>query len=371
MEVDIGALRQIKDRLEAGLAVQTERLVQWGVTFSKTAEIASVLKEAGWTTGRLTPITHQPSTDESALIETKRAYPESVPFVNTVLRARGAAKLLSTYVEPFIQSGGRIYPEYNQDTATGRLSSRNPNGQNLPGAIKRTIIAPPGHWLVTADASQLEMWMMGVLSGDPKMLEYLSKEDFHYEMAKELFDTATPTVGNPSQRYDAKTTNFAMAFGGGWQIIMEKTGRSKEWAQAMAAKYFTRFPMFMEWVQETQRLALATGVVYNYFGRPRRIHELGTSDKYMVGKGLRESINTPVQGSAVDGIKLMMIEFDPVLREHGGRYINQEHDAFTAEIPKREEEFIGKMPEMLTEILSSFFPGVRIPMKVKKGERWG
>jgi len=371
MGVDLGLLSQIKSRLEKGLEIQSERLERWGVTASKTAEIASVLKEAGWTTGRLTPKTGQPSTDESALIEAKRAYPESTEFINLILRTRGAAKLLSTYVLPFLESGGRVYPEYNQDTATGRLSSRNPNGQNLPPAIKRTVIAPPGYWLVTADASQLEMWMLALLSGDTKMLEMLAKDDFHYEMAKELFDTETPTTGQPSQRYDAKTCNFAMAFGGGPGIIAEKSGRSLEWAREMHSRYYSKFPVFMEWVRETQKVALATGKVYNYFGRPRRIHELGSSIKSVVGKGLREAINTPVQGSAVDGIKLMMIEFDPVLRAHGGRYINQEHDAFTAEVPKGEESFISQMPEMLTEMLSSYFPGARIPMKVEKGERWG
>jgi DNA polymerase-1 len=254
------------------------------------------------------------STDSVVLEELKHLHP--VPAL--VLEYRGLSKLLSTYVEalPALVNPrtGRIHTSFHQAvTATGRLSSSDPNLQNIPvhtpegRLIRKAFVPGPGKLFLAADYSQVELRVMAHLSGDPGLLEaFRNGEDIHTRTACELFGYKPEQVGN-AERSLAKTINFGVLYGMTSFRLARDMGISRKRAQEFIDTYFERFAGVRRYMDETLKIAREQGQVTTLLGRRRPIPELHARDGSVRAHGERMAVNTPVQGSAADIVKLAMI----------------------------------------------------------------
>ncbi len=289
---------------------------------------------------RKTP-TGQPSTAEDVLEELAASY----PLPKLILEYRGVAKLKSTYTDKLPEQinpqTGRIHTSYHQAVAaTGRLSSSDPNLQNIPirtpegRRIRQAFVAPPGSSLVAADYSQIELRIMAHLSGDTSLLKAFAEDrDVHQATAAEVFGIPLDTV-TADQRRSAKAINFGLiygmsAFGLARQL---STGRSE--AQKYVDLYFERYPGVKRYMDETKQKARDDGFVETIFGRRLYLPEILSRNQALRQYAERSAINAPMQGTAADIIKRAMIEVDAWLRTSKvpARLIMQVHDELVLEV---------------------------------------
>ncbi len=314
-----------------------------------------------------------PSTDYEVL-EQLAAMGHEVPRL--LIEYRELSKLKSTYVDAlpgFIHpSTGRIHTSFNQTgAATGRLSSSDPNLQNIPvrtprgEAIRRAFVAPPGARLLTADYSQIELRLLAHLSGDPAFVEAFEQGgDIHRQTAAIIFDVAQDRV-TPEMRARAKTINFATIYGQGAFALSRQLGITQDDAKRFIDQYFTRFAGVRAWLDRTVAQAREKGFVETLFGRRRYIPELKDRNYNIRAFGERTATNSPLQGSAADLIKLAMIGIAAALKEAGlaSRMILQVHDELVLEVPVGEEE-------AATEVVKRHMEGaarLRVPLVVSVG----
>jgi len=289
---------------------------------------------------RKTP-TGQPSTAEDVLEELGASY----PLPKLILEYRGVAKLKSTYTDKLPEQinpqTGRIHTSYHQAVAaTGRLSSSDPNLQNIPirtpegRRIRQAFVAPPGSSLVAADYSQIELRIMAHLSGDTSLLKAFAEDrDVHQATAAEVFGIPLDTV-TADQRRSAKAINFGLiygmsAFGLARQL---STGRSE--AQKYVDLYFERYPGVKRYMDETKQKARDDGFVETIFGRRLYLPEILSRNQALRQYAERSAINAPMQGTAADIIKRAMIEVDAWLQTSKvpARLIMQVHDELVLEV---------------------------------------
>jgi DNA polymerase-1 len=289
---------------------------------------------------RKTP-TGQPSTAEDVLEELAASY----PLPKLILEYRGVAKLKSTYTDKLPEQinpqTGRIHTSYHQAVAaTGRLSSSDPNLQNIPirtpegRRIRQAFVAPLGSSLVAADYSQIELRIMAHLSGDASLLKAFAEDrDVHQATAAEVFGIPLDTV-TADQRRSAKAINFGLiygmsAFGLARQL---STGRSE--AQKYVDLYFERYPGVKRYMDETKQKARDHGFVETIFGRRLYLPEILSRNQALRQYAERSAINAPMQGTAADIIKRAMIEVDAWLRTSKvpARLIMQVHDELVLEV---------------------------------------
>ncbi len=314
-----------------------------------------------------------PSTDYEVL-EQLAAMGHEVPRL--LIEYRELSKLKSTYVDAlpgFIQPlTGRIHTSFNQTgAATGRLSSSDPNLQNIPvrtprgEAIRRAFVAPPGALLLTADYSQIELRLLAHLSGDPAFVEAFEQGgDIHRQTAAIIFDVAQDRV-TPEMRARAKTINFATIYGQGAFALSRQLGITQDDAKRFIDQYFTRFAGVRAWLDRTVAQAREKGYVETLFGRRRYIPELKDRNYNIRAFGERTATNSPLQGSAADLIKIAMIGIAGALKEGGlaSRMILQVHDELVLEVPAGEEE-------AATEVVKRHMEGaarLRVPLVVSVG----
>lgn len=290
-----------------------------------------------------------PSTAEEVLQELALDY----PLPKVILEHRSLSKLKSTYTDKLptmIDPGtGRIHTSYHQAvTATGRLSSSDPNLQNIPirteegRRIRQAFIAPEGHQLVAADYSQIELRIMAHLSGDQGLLAAFKQNlDIHSATAAEVFGTALESV-TMEQRRNAKAINFGLiygmsAFGLGRQLNI---GRNQ--AQEYIDLYFSRYPGVREYMDATKVKAADQGYVETLYGRRLYLPQINARNGMQRQAAERTAINAPMQGSAADIIKKAMINVDSWLSEEqlGARMIMQVHDELVLEVPLDEIEMV-------------------------------
>ena len=255
-----------------------------------------------------------PSTNEEVLEQLARDY----PLPAKLLAHRSLAKLKSTYTDKLPsminQGTGRVHTNYAQAVAvTGRLSSNEPNLQNIPvrtqegRRIREAFIAPAGHCIVSADYSQIELRIMAHLSGDAGMLgAFADGIDIHRATAAEVFATAPDQVSSDQRRY-AKAINFGLiygmsAFGLAAQLDIERSA-----AQSYIDRYFARYPGVAEYMQTTRELARNQGYVETWFGRRLWLPDIRSSNQGLRNGAERAAINAPMQGTAADLVKLAMI----------------------------------------------------------------
>jgi len=314
-----------------------------------------------------------PSTDVTVL-EELAAQGHTIPGM--LMQFRQLDKLLGTYVDALPRmvnpETGRLHTSFNQTiAATGRLSSSDPNLQNIPirremGAeIRRGFVPAEGHVFVSADYSQIELRILAHYSEDPAFVEaFRADEDIHRQTAALIFGVERTDVTR-DMRDRAKTVNFAVIYGIGPFSLAQRLGITNAEAKEFIDRYFERFPGVRRYLDEQIELARTQGYVETLTGRRRYIPEIGSKNFNIRSFGERAATNAPIQGSSADLIKIAMIRIHEDLREGRirGRMLLQVHDELLFEVPRGEEhaalEAIRERMEAAAELI--------VPLKVEYG----
>ncbi len=320
---------------------------------------------------RKTP-TGQPSTAEDVLEELAATY--ALPKL--ILEYRSVAKLKSTYTdklpEQINERTGRIHTCYQQGVAaTGRLSSSDPNLQNIPirtpegRRIRQAFIAPPGHSLIAADYSQIELRIMAHLSGDASLLRAFAEDrDVHQATAAEVFGVSLAAVSG-DQRRSAKAINFGLIYGMSAFGLARQLGIGRTEAQRYVDLYFERYPGVKRYMDETRRQAREAGFVETVFGRRLYLPDIQSRNQALRQYAERSAINAPMQGTAADIIKRAMIEVDGWLQREGtpARLIMQVHDELVLEVADEAiDRVVGRLREHMARAAE-----LAVPLRVDVG----
>lgn len=302
------------------------------------------------------------------------------PIVAKVGEYREVAKLLSTYVEALpalADADGRVHTTYNQDvTSTGRLSSTNPNLQNIPirtelgRRIRRGFVAKKGMELLSCDYSQIELRIVAALANDTRMLNaFREKQDIHTATAAAIWHVSLESV-TKEQRRAAKAVNFGIIYGQGPMGLSRSAGIPMEEARHFIDEYFMAYSGIKEYLDKTKAQARVDGYVETMFGRRRLMTEINSNRPEVRAAAERMAINMPVQGTAADIIKSAMIKVDRMLPEisEESRLLLQVHDELVLEIPEGQG---GKIAERIRDIMESA-ETIPCPLVVdaKCGKNW-
>ncbi|NCF18341.1 MAG: DNA polymerase I [Haliea sp.] len=313
-----------------------------------------------------------PSTAEDVLVELALDY----PLPKVLLEYRSLSKLKSTYTDKLPEminpSTGRVHTSYHQAvTATGRLSSSDPNLQNIPirteegRRIRQAFIAPKGYCIVAADYSQIELRIMAHLSGDAGLLEaFRAGQDVHRATAAEVFEVDVQEVSG-DQRRKAKAINFGLIYGMSAFGLAKQLHLGRNEAQQYIDRYFERYPGVQDYMDRTRALAKEQGYVETLFGRRLYLPEINARNKMRVQAAERTAINAPMQGTAADIIKRAMLSVDAWLQRGSvdARMIMQVHDELVFEVAASEVEDVS------TEIcgMMSAAAELSVPLLVEAG----
>jgi len=303
------------------------------------------------------------------------------PIINKVLEYRGLKKLLSTYVEALPQlvdnKTGRIHTSYNQAVAsTGRLSSNNPNLQNIPvrdargREIRKAFVPEEGNLFLSADYSQIELRLMAHLSGDRNMIgDFLSGNDIHAATASKIFGVDIKDVTR-EMRGRAKTANFGIIYGISSFGLSERLTIGRKEAKDLIDGYFNSYPGVKKYMDESIRKAREQGYVTTMFGRRRYLRDIQSRNQVVRGNAERNAINAPIQGTAADIIKIAMVRIHEKLKNEGfgSKMILQVHDELIFEVVPGELERVKKM--VVHEMSNAV--KLDIPLKVDcgTGKNW-
>ena len=304
------------------------------------------------------------------------------PIVEAILRQREIAKLKSTYVDalPLLVNPrtGRVHTSFHQTvTSTGRLSSSNPNLQNIPirteegRKIRYAFVAEPGWVLLSADYSQVELRVLAHLSGDPGLLKaFAHGEDIHASTAATLFGVPQEQVAD-EQRRVAKTVNFGLMYGMSEYGLAARLGIEHATAAKFIATYFGRYAHVKRYFDQTLERGREQGYVSTILGRRRYIPELNSSNRNVQSAAEREAINMPIQGTAADIIKIAMIRLHRALHERGlrSRMLLQVHDELVLEAPDEEVDVIVPLVKDCME--NAYALDVPLVVDVHTGATWG
>ncbi|MHC1702141.1 MAG: DNA polymerase [Humidesulfovibrio sp.] len=297
------------------------------------------------------------------------------PIVEEILSFRVAEKLRSTYLEPLprlADASGRLHTRFNQlATATGRLSSSGPNLQNIPirgpqgVRMRACFIATPGHLLVGADYSQVELRVLAHFSKDPALIDAFRKdEDIHNRTAALLFDKDAGQI-TPDERRGAKTINFGLIYGMGPQKLARELGISVNQAKEFISRYFEKLGALKAFYEELVEDATLRGYVTTLAGRRRLLPELHSRNQQAQAQARRQAVNTVIQGSAADIIKLAMLRVhaDERLAELDARLILQVHDELLLEAPQAAAPEAARILRRLMQDVAALL----VPLKVDLG----
>ena len=318
------------------------------------------------------------STEASILQELSEDY----PIARDILEYRQLAKLKSTYLDalPGLVNldTGRIHTSFNQTRAvTGRLSSSDPNMQNIPirgelgGQVRHAFIAPEGSLLLAGDYSQIDLRALAHLSQDENLLKaFCNDEDIHAATAAQIYGIDTSEI-TPDMRRFAKTVNFGVIYGMSDYGLEQATELSREEAGKFIKAYFERYPGVREYFNATREKARSIGYVETLLGRRRYTPDIHASNRQVREAAERMAINMPVQGTSADIIKVAMINLFRRMKDQNlqSKMLLQVHDELIFEVPEKE---IDTMCQLVPEIMSSAVE-LSIPIKVdiKKGMNWG
>ncbi|MHB8719622.1 MAG: DNA polymerase I [Candidatus Dormibacteria bacterium] len=340
-----------------------------------TQQLAAFLYDTlGLAAGRRTKTGR--STDADTL-ESLRA---EHPVIDTVLEWRQLTKLKSTYVDtlPLLcAADGRVHTSFNQAVAaTGRLSSADPNLQNVPvrtswgQRIRHAFVADPGQVLVSADYSQIELRVLAHITGEPELIDAFARgEDIHRRTAAEVYGVAPEAVSR-EQRRIAKVVNFGVVYGLSDFGLARDTGMEQEAARQFIDRYFASFPAVTRWLEQTRQHAREWLWVETFMGRRRHIQDIRAANRQLRNAAERMAVNMPVQGGAADIMKLAMIRLDHALAERRltSRLLLQVHDEVVVEAPESEvDDLVGIVREAMSGAADLVVPLV---VDVKIGKNW-
>ncbi len=323
--------------------------------------------------------TGQYSTDESKLTELAKEY----PFVAKIQTYRGLAKLKSTYVDALPTmvnpKTGRIHSSFNQAlAATGRLSSNNPNLQNIPirteqGRKVRKAFVPrdKDHILLAADYSQIELRLIAEISKDEAMLEaFQAGHDIHQATAAKVYGKTLEEV-TPDERRNAKTVNFSIIYGAGATNLSQQLDIKRKEATELIANYFAQYNGLKNYMDQTVEFAREHGYVKTLLGRKRKLRDINSRNGLIRSNAERIAINTPIQGSAADMIKVAMIKIHKALKDGNfkTKMILQVHDELVFDVYKPELEIVKPIIE---NEMKNAMPNLQVPILVgmDTGEDW-
>jgi len=313
-----------------------------------------------------------PSTDEETLAQLALDH----PIARAILDYRGMAKLKSTYTDKLPQMidprTGRVHTSYSQATAvTGRLASSDPNLQNIPARtaegrrIREAFIAPPGHVLVSADYSQIELRIMAHLSDDPGLLKAFAEDrDIHTATAAEVFGVPLDAVSS-DQRRMAKVINFGLIYGMSAFGLASQLNLERAAAQTYIDRYFARYPGVADYMQRTRETARRQGYVETVFGRRLTLPEINARNPQRRQGAERAAINAPMQGTAADLIKLAMIAVQGWIdtEKLASRLLLQVHDELILEVPEHELDRVrAELPAHMCNVAE-----LKVPLRVGVG----
>ena len=293
-----------------------------------------------------------PTKKISTKAEVLEGLADDYPICAKILEYRKYQKLQSTYIDaliPMRDNEGRVHTRFDPvGTATGRISSSEPNLQNIPvrtelgKAIRGAFIAAPGCVLVDADYSQIELRVLAHMSGDPTMIHAFNEgQDIHARTASEVYGVPLEQV-TPQMRSACKAVNFGIVYGISEFTLAKNIGTSRWEAKAFIERYFARYPGVKTYMDESVKRGYAQGYVTTLMGRRRYLPELQSGNYSLRSFGERCAMNSPIQGTAADIIKLAMIAVDRALKEEGfeARLILQVHDELIVEAPEGEAEAV-------------------------------
>ncbi|HUP29028.1 MAG TPA: DNA polymerase I [Usitatibacter sp.] len=329
----------------------------------------------------LKPVKKTPSGAPSVDEEVLEKLAQDHPLCSALLEHRGVAKLKSTYTDKLPRMvhprTGRVHTNYAQAVAvTGRLSSNEPNLQNIPvrtaegRRIREAFIAPPGSKIVSADYSQIELRIMAHLSGDKGLVDAFSRgEDVHRHTAAEVFETPLGDVSSEQRRY-AKVINFGLIYGMSAFGLAQNLNIERTAAQSYMDKYFARYPGVAQYMERTRQEARERGYVETLFGRRLWMPDIASSNMARRQGAERQAINAPMQGTAADLIKMAMIAVqDWIEREKlGTKLVMQVHDELVLEVPDTElDEVKGSVERLMMGVAKLDVPLV---VEAGVGDNW-
>ncbi|HWT28019.1 MAG TPA: DNA polymerase I [Methylophilaceae bacterium] len=318
-----------------------------------------------------------PSTDEDVLQELALDY----PLPKVILEHRSLAKLKSTYTDKLPKAvnadTGRVHTNYSQAVAnTGRLSSNEPNLQNIPvrtaegRRIREAFIAPPGSVIVSADYSQIELRIMAHFSKDAGLLQaFAAGEDIHRATASEIFGVEREAVSSEQRRY-AKVINFGLIYGMSAFGLAQNLNIERSAAASYIERYFARYPGVKDYMQDTRETAKQQGYVETLFGRRLWVPEINSPNGMRRAGAERAAINAPMQGTAADLIKLAMIAVQGWLEKESlqSKLIMQVHDELVLEVPETELEMVKtRLPQLMQGVAKLDVP---LLAEVGVGPNW-
>ncbi|MBY0340842.1 MAG: DNA polymerase I, partial [Rhodocyclaceae bacterium] len=373
--IDSAALAQQSDEIGRRLLqIEGEAHTQAGQPFNLNSpkQLAEILfNQQGLPVVKKTP-SGTPSTDEEVLQQLAQDY----PLPKLLLEHRSLAKLKGTYTDKLPKmvnaATGRVHTNFSQATAvTGRLSSNDPNLQNIPvrtgegRRIRSAFIAAPGSKIVSADYSQIELRIMAHLSDDERLLQaFANGEDIHRATAGEIFGI-TPLEVASEQRRAAKVINFGLIYGMSAFGLARELGLERSAAQAYMDRYFTRYPGVAHYMEETRTLARDKGYVETVFGRRLWLPEIKSSNAGRRQGAERAAINAPMQGTAADLIKLAMLAVQDWLdqKQLKTQLILQVHDELVLEVPENELALVREnLPPLMQNVAK-----LKVPLLVEVG----
>ncbi|MBM3298270.1 MAG: DNA polymerase I, partial [Candidatus Aminicenantes bacterium] len=378
VRLDPSALKALDEEIGADMAALEKKIYGLaGVAFNLNSprQLGQVLFEKlNLPAGRKTKVTKGYSTSLDVLQELA---PLS-DVARCALEYRQLSKLKSTYAEKLPElinpETGRVHTSYNQTVAsTGRLSSSDPNLQNIPARgemgrrFRQAFIPDAGHVFLSADYSQIELRVLAHLSGDPALVgAFLRDRDIHAETARLVFGEGS-SLPEDEKRRRAKIINFSLIYGASAFSLAKELGTSNAEAQAFIDRYFETFPGVRKYLEDKVREAEETGVSTTLFGRLRPVPELKLKENAARQAGRRMALNTPIQGTAADLMKKAMIDVWRALRETspGTRLILQVHDELVFEVPTAET---GTVAALVREKMESVY---RLAVPLKVGLGWG
>ncbi|MCU4394254.1 DNA polymerase I [Acinetobacter parvus] len=388
--IEMPVARVLTDMEEDGIKLDHAFLDQLSVEFSETMQtlenqatelageafniaspkqVGEVLFDKLGIKGGKKTATGQYSTSESVLEKIEH------PLAEVILEHRGLAKLKNTYTDRLVEQSHdtthRVHTSYHQAlTATGRLSSTDPNLQNIPirtqigRQIRKAFIAPEGRVLLAADYSQIELRLMAHFSQDDALVHaFQHGQDVHRRTASEVLSIAIEDVTN-DQRRQAKAVNFGLLYGMSEFGLIRQLGFTREESQNYIKQYFHRYPGIYEYMQRTRQLALEQGFVETILGRRLYTPDIDARNMMVRKAAERAAINAPLQGSAADIIKIAMIEVDKILPKDQAKLLLQVHDELVFEA---DESIAEELSRQITDVMQSVVQ-ISVPLVVEVGQ---
>lgn len=392
--IEMPVARVLTSMEENGIQLDLNFLDQLGVDFARTMQdlenqivelagenfnvsspkqVGEILFDKLGLKGGKKTATGQYSTSESVLEKIEH------PISSLILDYRGLSKLKSTYTDGLLKQANndthRVHTSYHQAlTATGRLSSTDPNLQNIPirteigRQIRKAFVAPEGRVLLAADYSQIELRLMAHFSQDDALLDAFNQgQDVHRRTAAEVLGIALEDVTS-DQRRQAKAVNFGLLYGMSEFGLIRQLGFTREESQNYIKQYFQRYPGIYEYMQRTRQVALEQGFVETILGRRLYTPDIAARNMMVRKAAERAAINAPLQGSAADIIKMAMIEVDKMLPQSQAKMLLQVHDELVFEVDAdAADELAPKLAEVMQSVVEISVPLV---VEVGKGNNW-